>query len=116
MSEPFAPLPEPPYYAAIFTSTLRSDADGYGDMAERMVALAAEQPGFLGVESTRGADGLGITVSYWRDEEAIRAWRANAEYSIARQNGRERWYAGFALRVAKIERAYGFGDAIAFAD
>jgi len=60
-----AKTPEPPYYAVIFTS-LRTEGDrGYGHMADRMVELASQQPGFLGVETTRGADGFGITVSYW---------------------------------------------------
>ena len=72
-----------------------------------MVELAAQQRGFLGVESVRGADGLGITVSYWVSEEAIAAWKAHAEHSMARQKGRTHWYAGFALRVDKVERAYG---------
>ncbi len=64
-SSPFAQTPEPPYYAVIFSS-LRTDGDAsYAQMADRMVELAAQQPGFLGAESTRGADGFGITVSYW---------------------------------------------------
>lgn len=103
----FAQTPEAPYYAVIFTSQRTSGDDGYSDMAERMVALAAKQSGFLGVESARGADGLGITVSYWASEEAIAAWRADAEHSQAREHGRSRWYAGFEVRVARVERAYG---------
>lgn len=103
----FAQTPEPPYYAVIFTSQRTAGDEGYGDMAERMVALAAQQPGFLGVESVRGADGVGITVSYWSSEEAIAAWRADAEHRLAREQGRNRWYAGFQVRVARVERAYG---------
>ena len=100
-------LPETPYYAVIFTSqrTL-TDEGGYGDMADRMVALAAEQPGYLGVESARGEDGLGITVSYWRSPEDIAAWRRHAEHKIARDTGRSDWYQHYTLRVAKVERAY----------
>lgn len=100
------PLPTPPYYAVIFTNQRRPEDLGYGDTAERMVALASEQPGYLGVESTRGADGLGITVSYWRSAEDIAAWRRNAEHKIARDTGRSDWYAHYTLRVAKVERAY----------
>ncbi len=101
----FAPTPEPPYYAVIF-STQRSDGDhGYGRMAERMVELAASQPGFLGMESARGADGFGITVSYWASEEAIANWKAHAEHRAAQQLGRRTWYAHYALRVAKVDRA-----------
>ncbi|SKC74046.1 antibiotic biosynthesis monooxygenase family protein [Pseudoxanthomonas indica] len=105
----FASLPKPPYYAVIFSS-LRNDRDdaGYGAMADRMVELAAQQPGFLGVESTRGADGFGITVAYWDSEDAIRAWRQHAEHTAAREQGRRDWYDHFELRVAKVERAYGW--------
>lgn len=102
----FAKTPQPPYWAVIFTNQ-RSAADtGYADMAARMVKLAAQHPGFLGVESTRDADGLGITVSYWESEQAIADWKANAEHQIARSMGRSAWYAGFDVRVARVERAY----------
>jgi heme-degrading monooxygenase HmoA len=105
-----SPLPEPPfkppYYAVIFTSQ-RTPADGgYGAMADRMVALAAAQPGYLGVESSRDAAGLGITVSYWRTAEDIAAWRRHAEHQVARDTGRSDWYQHYTLRVAKVERAY----------
>ena len=107
-----ARTPEPPYYAVIFTSTRTpDDPDGYGAMADRMVALAATMPGFLGIESARGADGLGITVSYWESEAAIRHWQENAEHRLAQRLGRERWYERFELRVSRVERAYGFTKA-----
>lgn len=102
---PFAATPAPPYYAVIFTSTLSSDDTDYAAMATRMVELAAEQPGFLGLESAR--ESVGITVSYWRDLAAIAAWKANAEHREAQRLGRERWYGGFRLRIAKVERDYG---------
>jgi len=69
----------PPYYAVIFTSHRTQGDRGYDQMAERMVALASQMPGFLGVESVRGVDGFGITVSYWKSEDAIRQWKAHAE-------------------------------------
>ena len=100
-----ASTPEPPYYAVIFTSLRTEGDDGYGCMAERMVELAAQQPGFLGVESVREASGLGITVSYWKDEEAIKAWKAHLEHAVAQRLGKEKWYAAYSLRVAKVERA-----------
>ncbi len=101
-------LPEPPYYAVIFTSQRTAVDEGYGDTADRMVALAAAQPGYLGAESTRGADGLGITVSYWRTPEDIARWRRDAEHQVARDTGRSRWYEHYTLRVARVERAYGW--------
>lgn len=106
----FAVLPEPPYYVVIFSSQLADDEHGYAEMAERMVALAQAQPGFLGLESVRGADGFGITTSYWATEAAILAWRANVEHLAAQRAGRERWYAHYQTRVARVERAYGGGD------
>jgi len=108
-SDAFATLPPPPYYAVVFSS-VRTGADeaGYGEAAQRMVELAREQPGFLGVESTRGADGFGITVSYWESEDAIRAWRRHAEHAATRERGRTAWYRHFELRIARVERAYGW--------
>jgi heme-degrading monooxygenase HmoA len=102
-----ASTPPPPYYAVVFTS-IRTAADpqGYETTAERMLELARQQPGFLGVESARGADGLGITVSYWTSEEAIGRWRIDAEHRLAQAKGRERWYARYALRVCRVERAW----------
>lgn len=108
MNEPFARLPQPPYYAVIFSSTRTGMEEGYGETADRMVELAGRQPGFLGVESVRGADGFGITVSYWESEEAIRDWRRHVEHEAARERGRAEWYRHFELRVARVERAYGW--------
>jgi heme-degrading monooxygenase HmoA len=102
----FTSLPPPPYYAVIFSSHRTEGDNGYGDMADRMVELAAQQDGYLGIESARDAQGFGITVSYWRDEASIVKWKANAEHLVAQQNGHERWYEHFELRVAKVERAY----------
>jgi heme-degrading monooxygenase HmoA len=101
-----AATPEPPYYAVIFTS-LRTEGDnGYGQMSEAMVRLAATQPGFLGVESAR--DGLGITVSYWESVEAIAAWKQNSAHLVAQQRGRAEWYANFKVRISRVERDYAF--------
>ena len=101
-----APTPEAPYYAVIFTS-LRTEGDhGYDDTSERMLALAERQPGFLGVESAR--EGVGITVSYWKDLASIKSWKANTEHLVAQQNGRKEWYARYKTRIAKVERDYSF--------
>ncbi|MEW6156653.1 MAG: antibiotic biosynthesis monooxygenase [Verrucomicrobiota bacterium] len=99
---------EPPYYAVIFTSQRAPGEDGYGAMAEKMVALASQQPGFLGVESVRDAQGTGITVSYWSSLEAIRHWKANEQHLVAQKRGRTEWYEQFQLRICKVEREYGF--------
>ncbi len=104
----FARTPKPPYYAVIFSSQRTEGDNGYGKAADRMAELAAEQPGFLGMESTRGADGFGITVAYFDTEENIRAWKRNMEHAAARQKGREVWYSHYEIRIAKVERAYNF--------
>jgi len=101
----FADTPEPPYTAVIFTS-LRTDGDlGYGVMTARMAELACEQPGYLGMESAR--DGVGITVSYWRDDAAAAAWKQVAEHLVAQQRGRDVWYEDYRVRVATVTREYG---------
>lgn len=105
MSAPTQLAAEPPYYAVIFASVRTAGDHGYAAMAERMVELAAGRDGFLGVDGARGPDGLGITVSYWRDVDAIAAWKADAEHRIAQELGRERWYESYTLRIAKVERA-----------
>jgi heme-degrading monooxygenase HmoA len=103
----FARTPEPPYYAVIFASRRNEwDPDGYAAAAERMLELAAKQPGFLGVDSARDAAGFGITVSYWRDEAAIAAWKRQSDHAAIRIRGRKLWYQHFEVRVAKVERAY----------
>ncbi len=101
------------YYAVIFTSQ-RSDAEMelYGLTSNRMIELAQQQPGFLGVEAVREENGLGITVSYWRDRDAIAAWGAHAEHMVAQKLGRQEFYTWFQLRIAKVEddRSFGLDD------
>ena len=107
MSE-LATTPQPPYYAVIFTSRRASEHEGYGEMADRMVKLASEQAGFLGIESVR--DGaIGVTVSYWDSLEAIDGWRKHVEHREAQRLGRDAWYDEYNVRVARVERARSFG-------
>jgi heme-degrading monooxygenase HmoA len=103
----FASTPEPPYYAVIFTSQRAEGDHGYGPVAERMAELAAQQPGFLGIETARGSDGFGITVSYWTSLEAISAWKLQTEHQAAQDAGQRLWYADYQLRISHVERAYG---------
>jgi len=100
-----AVTPKPPYYAVIFTSHRTDGDNGYGEMATKMVDLAAQQPGYLGIESAR--EDLGITVSYWSDLESIKSWKANIEHQQAQRSGHEKWYSSFKVRISKVERDYG---------
>jgi len=101
-----AKTPKPPYYAVIFT-TLRTNIDeNYHETAKQMELLAAQQPGYLGIESARAE--IGITVSYWDSLEAISQWKNNLEHTVAREKGRAVWYAAYQLRICKVERDYDF--------
>jgi heme-degrading monooxygenase HmoA len=99
--------PKPPYYAVIFSSVRTESDEGYLEMANYMIELAKKQDGFLGVESARQE--VGITVSYWRDLESIKNWKEHSEHTIARNKGRSTWYRVFKVRIAKVEKDYGFG-------
>ena len=105
-----ASTPPPPYYSVVFTSRRNSkDAAAYETAANRMMELAAEQDGYLGVESVRDDSGVGITVSYWRDMEAIRRWHEVADHRAVQELGRSRWYDCFVVRIGRVEREYDFG-------
>lgn len=101
-----AKTPDTPYYAVIFSSIRTLKEDGYSEMADKMVKLAAKQDGFLGVEVAK--DEIGITISYWRDLESIKKWKGNTEHLIAQRKGKSDWYKIYKTRIAKIERDYEF--------
>ena len=100
-----ANTPEPPYYAVIFTSTMSGDdLVGYSATADNMVTLARQQDGFLGVDAAR--EDIGITVSYWRELDAIKACKQQIEHMQAQEQGRAIWYADYSVRIARVEGAY----------
>lgn len=101
-----------PYYAVIFTSTQNENIEGYEEMADKMNALAKQQPGYLGMESARAE--VGITVSYWESLEAIKNWKQQAEHIKAQQKGRNDWYNWYRARICKVEREYEFNGKIKF--
>ena len=102
-----AETPQPPYYAVIFTS-IKNDAaeEGYDATSDLMVALAQEQPGYLGHEAARNE--VGITVSYWQNVEAIKRWKQQTDHIIAQQMGRKQWYKSYEVRICLVERDYSF--------
>lgn len=100
--------PPPPYVAVIFTSLRTPGDNGYDETATAMADLACEQVGYLGIESAR--EELGITVSYWRDEQAARRWKQVAEHLVAQRRGLDTWYRDYRVRVATVARDYGPGD------
>lgn len=93
--------------AVIFVSRRTGiDPEGYARAAAEMEGEAARAPGYLGHDSVGGADGSGITISYWEDEAAAAAWRAHARHSEVREQGRKHWYNHYRLVVADVARAY----------
>jgi heme-degrading monooxygenase HmoA len=99
-----AQTPEPPYYAVIFASTRKECDYGYSAMSAKMLELAKEQLGFLGVDSARSD--IGITVSYWKDLASINLWREHTEHKVAKEKGKADWYQYYTLRIAKVELMY----------
>lgn len=99
---------EPPYYAAVFTAVRTENQSGYGETGARMEDLVKDVPGFLGMDHAQTPGGLGITVGYFRDADALTQWRRNAEHRAAQRRGRDEWYQSYTLHVAKVERSHGF--------
>jgi len=103
-----AKTPGPPYYAVIFTSLhTNAEKEEYDVTSARMVELAQNMPGFLGVESARDDSGFGITSVYWKDEDSIKAWRNHSEHKKVKKRGRAIWYEKYIVRIAKVEKDYG---------
>ena len=101
---PIAKTPKPPYYAVIFTSKRTEGDQGYAAFAAEVLKLAESQSGFLGAESARGADQVGITVSYWDSLASVQKFKEAARHVEAQQLGKTLWYSTFGLRVCRVER------------
>ncbi|WP_434442818.1 antibiotic biosynthesis monooxygenase family protein [Lentzea sp. E54] len=99
---------EPPYYVAIFTTVRTQEQSGYRETNARMEELVRDIPGFLGIDHAQNPGGLGITVGYFRDADALTRWRTNAEHQAAQKRGRAEWYQNYTLHIAKVERSHGF--------
>lgn len=98
----------PPYYAVIFTSLRTTKDEGYEVTATKMLELASQQCGYLGVETVRSANGEGITVSYWRDLESIRNWKIQSEHLLAQKKGKDVWYRSYKVRICQVKETYDF--------
>ncbi len=101
-----ANTPAPPYYAVIFTSVKSDENDDYNHMSHQLTELVKNQPGFLGFESARNT--IGITVSYWKNLEAINNWKHHTLHAVAQKKGKAQWYKQYRIRICKVEKDYGF--------
>ncbi|MBB5104057.1 antibiotic biosynthesis monooxygenase family protein [Streptomyces spectabilis] len=106
VTEPVGPF-EPPYYSVVFTARRAEEDHGYAETSQRMDELVETLPGFLGADSAGTPGGLAITVAYFRDLDAIKAWRDDPEHRVARKRGREEWFERYVVHVGKVERSYG---------
>ena|SRR5262245_15390282 len=99
--------------AVIFEARPHGDRrDAYFDAAQRLRPLLSEIDGFLAIERFESLTEPGkiLSLSFWRDEEAVRQWRNVEEHRRAQQAGRQSIFADYRLRVAKVTRDYGPHD------
>ncbi len=70
--------------------------------------------GFISVERFQSTTDPNkyVSLSFWRDEAAVAAWRAHAGHGLAQKRGKEEIFADFRIRVAKVERDYSLADRI----
>ncbi len=105
----------PGYFAVIATSTLQPTTPRlqrrYAALVERMLQLARQQEGYIGREAVRDTD-LGISVSYWRSEAAIKAWRHDVRHMATKDIGRREIYRTCRIRVCRVEHEYEMGETV----
>ncbi len=96
--------------AVIFEVTMKpGKADAYFDLAAALRPELEKIDGFISVErfESLAAPGKYLSISFWRDEEAVAAWRAHPGHAAAQARGREEIFADFRIRVARVLRDYG---------
>ena len=98
----------PPGSVAVIFMSKRNDSDGYDEAVADMRLAAERFPGYVGIWSARGEDGVGITVSYWASDEAARAWKADAAHAAIREHGRAKWHDWYDMAIAEVTRSYGW--------
>jgi uncharacterized protein len=98
----------PQTWVVSFANERMPDDDGYGEMGDRMDVLASQQPGYVGIDSVRGSDGVGITVSRWSSIAAMVAWRRLGAHAEAQRRGRSDWYRSYRSDVARVDRTASF--------
>jgi heme-degrading monooxygenase HmoA len=86
--------------------------DAYLDLAARLRPLLERIEGFVSIErfESLSTPGKILSLSIWRDEEAVRQWRNLAEHRGAQRAGRNTLFADYRLRVAHVVRDYGLTD------
>jgi len=84
----------------------------YVDIAAKLRPLLKQIDGFISVERFESITEKGkmLSLSFFRDEEALKAWRNVAEHRVAQQKGRNGIFEDYRLRIAGVVRDYGMTD------
>lgn len=99
--------------AVIFEVLPKQDAaHRYFEIAASLKPMLEATDGFISVERFESLTQQGkyLSLSFWRDEEAVRAWRTHALHRDSQQEGRSKVFADYRLRVAAVVRDYGMVD------
>ncbi len=92
-------------YAVIFRAKINYIDSSYSEMAEKMRNLAMDVYGCSEFTSvTEGKEE--ISISYWKNQEQIQAWKQDAAHRLAQEFGQSKWYKYYKVQVAKIVREY----------
>ncbi len=101
--------------AVIFEVTMKDGkADAYFDLAASLKPDLEAIDGFVSVErfASTTTPGKYVSLSFWRDEAAITAWRDHAEHGLAQARGKSEIFADFRIRVASVMRDYSLADRV----
>ena len=84
----------------------------YFDLAGALRPEVEQIDGFISVERFQSVAQPGrlVSVSYWRDEDAVKRWREHNRHHLAQLSGREQIFADYRITVAEVERQYGMFD------
>lgn len=84
----------------------------YLAMGQKMMSLVEGFDGFISIERFESVvePGKFVAISYWRDEEAVDAWRNVAEHRTIQNKSRQSVFDNYRLRVATVIRDYGMTD------
>jgi heme-degrading monooxygenase HmoA len=99
--------------AVIFEGMAQDDRkDAYLDIAARLRPLLEDIDGFISIERFQSltTPGKVLSLSFWRDEQAVRQWRNLAQHREAQRAGRQSIFQEYRLRVAHVLRDYGMND------
>jgi heme-degrading monooxygenase HmoA len=97
-------------HVVIFEVQPESDRlQDYLDLAARLRSELEKIDGFISIERFKSLsqEGKILSLSFWRDEEAIACWRRQEQHHAAQREGRERIFRDYRIRVAAVLRDYG---------